>query len=101
MSNSPIQPISPLWSVFPSDAPKAVSASQGGSFVDIFQSAIENVKETNAEKSQMEYLLAIGELDNPALVGIASSKAAAATELLMQLRNKSLEAYSELMRINL
>ncbi|MBE7008677.1 MAG: flagellar hook-basal body complex protein FliE, partial [Ruminococcaceae bacterium] len=37
----------------------------------------------------------------PALLTIASTKAQLSVELMVQLRNKSMEAYNELMRINL
>jgi len=70
-------------------------------FSDIFQSAIENVKETDAEKNRAEYLLATGQLDNPADLTIAATKAQTSVELLVSLRSKALEAYNELMRISL
>lgn len=73
----------------------------GGPFSDIFQSAVDAVKQTDAEKTQLEYLMATGQLDNPALLTIASSKAQISVDLLVNLRNKSMEAYNELMRINL
>ena len=81
---------------------RAVSpGGEGGLFADVFESAIRNVRETDAEKTQAEYLLATGQLDNPAIQSIASSKYQIAAELLIQLRNKALESYSELMRISL
>ena len=70
-------------------------------FGDIFMSAIENVKQTDAEKTQAEYLLATGQLDNPAVLTIAATKNQIAVELLVQLRNKALEAYQEITRISL
>lgn len=73
----------------------------GGLFSDVFSSAIQNVRDANAEKTQVDYLLATGQLDNPAMQSIASSKYQISVELLIQLRNKSLDAYSELMRISL
>ena len=72
-----------------------------GIFGDIFRSAIENVKQTDAEKTEAEYLLATGQLDNPAALTIASTKSQIAVELLVQLRNKAMDAYSEITRINL
>ncbi|MBQ3497165.1 MAG: flagellar hook-basal body complex protein FliE, partial [Oscillospiraceae bacterium] len=56
---------------------------------------------TDAEKTQAEYLLATGQLDNPAALTIASTKYEMSVELLVQIRNKALDAYSELTRINL
>ena len=72
-----------------------------GSFGSIFRSAIDNVITTDQEKTNLEYQLSVGELDNPALLVIASSKYQVAVDLLVQLRNKALEAYSELTRISL
>lgn len=77
------------------------SAETGGIFADIFQTAIDNVKTTDTEMNEAQYLLATGQLDNPAEATIAATKATAAVELLVQLRNKALDAYSELTRINL
>lgn len=100
-------PIKPLWDEMPLQplTGAADRAAKSGAienpFTDIFQSAIASVKETDAEKTQMEYLMATGQLDNPALLTIATSKAELAVDLLVQLRNKAMDAYSELMRITL
>ena len=94
--------IQPLWDRMPLEqAAPAAERSAAGPFTDIFQSAIDAVKTTDAEKTQMEYLMATGQLDNPALLTIASTKAQLSVELLVQLRNKSMEAYNELTRISL
>lgn len=68
---------------------------------DIFGAAVDAVKETDAAKTQMEYLMATGQLDNPALLTIASTKAQLSVQLLVQLRNRALDAYNELMRISI
>ena len=68
---------------------------------DIFAQSINAVRETDIEKNQMEYLMATGQLDNPAPLLIATSKAQLAVDLLVQLRNRATDAYNELMRINL
>lgn len=73
----------------------------GSLFGDIFQSAIGAVKEADAEKNQAEYLLSTGQLDNPAALTIASTKSQLSVQLLVQLRNKALDSYNELMRISL
>ena len=97
--------IRPLWDTMPLgkiDSAQTSAAAKGGSpFTDIFQSAVDAVKETDAEKTQMEYLMATGQLDNPALLTIASTKAQLSVDLLVQLRNKSMDAYNELMRLNM
>lgn len=98
--------ISPLWTTMPQHPIRAAEESgktdvKGSPFTDIFRSAIQGVKETDAEKTQLEYLMATGQLDNPSLLTIASTKAQLSVDLLVQLRNKSLDAYNELSRISL
>lgn len=96
--------IKPLWDAFPAVSGKTqddTGEAGTGVFADIFQTAIDNVKTTDAEKNQAEYLLATGQLDDPAELTIASTKAQLSVDLLVQLRNKALDAYSELSRISL
>ena len=69
-------------------------------FTDIFQSAIQAVKETDKEKNQLEYLMTTGQLDNPTSLILAANKASLSVSLLVQLRTRALEAYNELMRMN-
>ena len=96
-----MEAIRPLWDQMPLTRMSGTAEQKKGAtpFSDIFRSAIDAVKETDAEKVQMEYLLATGQLDNPAQLNIASTKAQLSVDLLVQLRNRSLEAYNELMRI--
>ena len=70
-------------------------------FGSLFTGLIQNVKDTDAEFTQAQYLLATGQLDNPAMAMIAGTKSAMAVDFLIQLRNKAQDAYSELTRINL
>ena len=65
-------------------------------FGSIFTDLIQNVKDTDAEFTQAQYLLATGQLDNPAQVGIAAYKSEIAVSMLIQMRNKALDAYNEL-----
>lgn len=97
-----ISSISPLWNAFPSLESKEMPAASGSSmFADVFRAAIENVRTTDDEKNKLEYLLATGQLDNPADLSFALYKADTAVDMLIQLRNKALDAYSELMRISM
>ena len=65
-------------------------------FGSIFNSLIQNVKDTDAEFTQNQYLVATGQLDNPVQLGISAYKASIALDLLIQMRNKALDAYNEL-----
>lgn len=98
-----MQPIQPLWGA---DMPLTLRTVPQPEqtvvpFTDVFQSAVQAVKETDAEKNQVEYLTATGQIDNPALLTIALSKASLSVDLLLQLRTKAMDAYNELIRISL
>ena len=93
-------PLQPLWSASGESARPAVSMDENP-FTDIFRSAVDAVKETDAEKTQLQYLMSTGQLDNPVPLLLASSKAELSVSLLLQLRSRAMDAYSELMRINL
>lgn len=98
MEFTPIQPIQPLWSTPAHETEKNPALSM---FAGVFQQAIDNVRETNQEQVELEYQLATGQIDNPALVTTAISKASTAALLLMEMRNKAVDTYNELMRISL
>ena len=70
-------------------------------FRDIFFSAIEDVKTTETDLAQKEYLFATGQLDDPHTLTIASTKAQTSVDMLVTLRNKALDAYNEIMRMNI
>lgn len=63
-----MSPIAPLWN---DDMVQESSAARNNEapaipFADVFQSAIDSVKETDATKNELQYLEATGQLDNPA-----------------------------------
>ena len=99
-----MQRITPLWETFPSrEVQPAVTETKipGASFADIFQSIIDNVRESEDEVAKKEYLLSTGQLDNPAELNIALYKAEASMQMMVQMREKLLSAYNELSRISL
>lgn len=84
-----------------SEAASSAERLDGGLFASIFQNAIQNVRDTDAENVQAQYLLSTGQLDNPATAMIAATKYGISVDLLVQLRNKALDAYSELTRMSI
>ncbi len=96
------QPIQPLWSDLSAGDEGGIQTvrEQSTLFADIFQSAINNVKQTETAKNDAEYRLATGQLDNPAELSIASSQWEISVSMLIQLRNGALDAYNELMRLS-
>lgn len=98
---TPIQRLGTISSVEQAGGVSQPRVEGGSPFASVFQSAVQAVKETDADMVQAQYLLATGQLDNPAAVTIAATKNEIAVNLLVQLRNKALDAYSELTRMNL
>ena len=96
---TPIEQIRDISAISQPKAVEPVRATQGV-FGAVFQSAIDNVKQTDLEVREAQYLLSTGQLDNPASLTIAAERESIALDLLIQLRNKALDAYSELTRIS-
>lgn len=82
-------------------AEKIVGQDGVSMFKSIFQSAVEDVITTDQDLSQAEYLLTTGQIDDPAAVTTAAAEAQLAVDLLVQLRNRAQEAYTQLMNINI
>ena len=101
---TPMEKLAPLSPVSggskETKAREAVSPEGENVFGAIFRSAIDDVKETDAEFKESQYLLATGQLDNPAATMIAAYKSQTAVNMLIQLRNKAQDAYSELTRMS-
>lgn len=98
-SVAPIQPLSTAAAAQPANA--AAERSDTSMFTQIFQSMVDNVKQTDAVRNEKYYALVTGQLDNPAEATIAANKAVFSVQLLTELRNKALDAYSEIMRISI
>lgn len=100
-----LQTLAPIQALQGTSGQAVTSVSAGASgesmFTQIFQSMVDNVKETDAAKNEAYYALVTGQLDNPAEATIAASQALTATQLLVQIRNRALDAYNELIRISL
>lgn len=85
-----------------SELSKSFSAKDEGSmFKNIFEDAVKDVNDTQKDLEQKQYLLATGQIDDAHTVPLAASEAQMAVDMLVQLRNKAVESYNELMRISL
>ncbi|MFA5636093.1 MAG: flagellar hook-basal body complex protein FliE [Anaerovoracaceae bacterium] len=76
-------------------------ADGGQGFKAVFEQLIDKVEETEAVTKIDAYKLSIGETDDLHTMMINAAKADIALQTMVQLRNKILDAYSEVMRINL
>ncbi|MCI9217006.1 flagellar hook-basal body complex protein FliE [Lachnospiraceae bacterium 42-17] len=100
---TPIQLMSPVSSVNSAGtAGESVVRGQEGitAFKNIFENAINDVRTTSDIKVKEQYLLATGQTENPHSAQIAASNAQLAVDMLVALRSKALESYTEIMRIS-
>lgn len=71
----------------------------GKSFADTLNAAIDKVNTLQKDSDKAIQNLATGRTDNVAEVMIASEKADIALKLMMQVRNKIIDAYQEIMKM--
>jgi flagellar hook-basal body complex protein FliE len=97
-----IIPISGASSITPFQSAFSAPALKGSSpFRDMFTGAVGNLEELNAIKDQDAIALSLGNIDDIGAMQVNSQKAEVALQLLVQMRNKVLESYQEIMRISI
>jgi flagellar hook-basal body complex protein FliE len=95
---TPIQ----IWGSLSETGKTAQAENSGnGMFKSIFENAVKDVTDTQSKLEQQQYLLSTGQIDDVHNVTIAASEAQLSVDMLIQLRNKAVESYNELMRISL
>ena len=71
----------------------------GVPFATLFRNAIQNAEDTHAVARADSVALALGEIYDIGQMNVNSARAGLAFELLVQIRNRVLEAYQEMMRM--
>lgn len=71
------------------------------SFGEYLQSALMKVTDLENQSDQLKQDFALGKTDNIAEVLIAGEKASVALQFTTQIRNKILDAYNEIMRMQI
>lgn len=92
-----VSAITPFQSAFGVEKPQ----QDENLFKDMFSEAVMNLEELNEIKGQDGIAVSLGNLDDIAAMQINSQKAEVALQLLVQMRNKVVESYQEIMRINI
>ncbi len=98
MISNPIAPIAlgPIARIV--QKPEAKSVEPTESFSQVLQNALSDVNNLQVESSKMDELLANGTLENVHQAMITAEKASLALQVTIQVRNKVVEAYQEVMR---
>lgn len=81
------------------DAGDAGEAQGAGGFKAFFERALRDVNEQLVTADRLSEKLITGEVEDVSQVTIAAQKAELSLQLVIQMRNKLLEAYQEIMRM--
>lgn len=73
--------------------------SETKGFGEYLGDALKKTNDLQIESKKMDMALAAGQVDDISQVVLASEKANIALQLTMQVRNKAVEAYQEIMRM--
>lgn len=99
----PIVPIQPVESVSQLGNTSAVKENSGAvslPFQSMFENAISDVKQTSSALDSEVTKLATGQTNNLHAALIASEKATLSVNMVVELRNKLLDAYKEISNIS-
>jgi flagellar hook-basal body complex protein FliE len=83
----------------PASAPSSAGGAKGGTFLDALQNTMEEVNKTQLEADQSIKDLVAGRTKNIHETMLQLQKADLSLKTMMQVRNKVLEAYKEIMKM--
>ena len=79
--------------------PVAADPAAGANFSTMLANGLESLQQTQATADELATQAATGQLTDPAQYMIASTQAQVTTELTVALRNKAVDAFNEIMRM--
>lgn len=80
---------------------KTLETENKNNFGDFLKNAVNEVNNMQIESENYKQKLVIGEVDNLHDLSIATEKANVSLQVVMSVRNKIVEAYKEIMRIQI
>ncbi len=98
----PISPIAPVQGVMPTnylDGAAAVSGTDGSAFAASLTGAVDNLQQLQSTKNQLAVSAVTGNLDDIHNATIAATRAQVTLELVAAVRNKGVDAFNEIMRM--
>jgi flagellar hook-basal body complex protein FliE len=105
MSIAPIGPVSPLQGVQGLDgvtgsvAGTSASTTAGGGFAASLAGAVDNLQQLQSTSNQLSVQAVTGNLDDIHNATIAATRAQVTLELAATVRNKGVDAFNEIMRM--
>lgn len=98
----PISQLTPISSISETQSLDVSAVSGGNSavpFADVLAGAVQNARETKAVADQDTYKIASGNIDSLEQIMINSSKASIALDTTVQLTTRAVNAYKEIMQM--
>jgi flagellar hook-basal body complex protein FliE len=101
VSTAPIGPIAPIAAILPTPAaaPTPSTAGTGADFASAMANGLDQLQQLQTNADNLAVQAADGTLSDPAQYLTASTEASLATQLTVAVRNKAVDAFNEIMRM--
>ncbi len=99
MAISPISPIAPIQVPQLPSVQAATAAGDGASFADMIGTALDNVQSAHDTADTLAVQAATGDLQSVHDYTIAATEAQLLTQLTVEVRNRAVEAFNDIMRM--
>ncbi|MEN3309200.1 MAG: flagellar hook-basal body complex protein FliE [Micromonosporaceae bacterium] len=88
-----IAPVTPVLST------TATNPASGANFANVLANGLDKLQQVQTNADNLAVQAAAGTLSDPAQYMVASTEASLATELTVAIRNKAVDAFNEIMRM--
>jgi flagellar hook-basal body complex protein FliE len=98
----PVSPIAPVQGALPTDylaGAASVPATDGSGFASSLTGAVDNLQQLQSTSKELAVSAVTGNLDDIHNATIAASRAQITLELVATVRNKGVDAFNEIMRM--
>ena len=99
MTIAPVAAVSGVTATSYLDAVQATASTDGSAFGASLTGAVENVQQLQSTSNELTIQAVTGDLDDIHNATLASSRAQVTLELVAAVRNKGVDAFNEIMRM--
>jgi flagellar hook-basal body complex protein FliE len=95
----PVSPIASLGGVAPTGSTTAASPTSGADFASVLATSLDQLQATQAASDGLAVQAATGDLRDVHDYMIAANEAKLATEMVVTIKNRAVDAFNEIMRM--
>ncbi|MEW1955612.1 flagellar hook-basal body complex protein FliE [Terrabacter sp. NPDC080008] len=99
MSITPINPIGPVGPVLSTVAPAPAAGATGSGFASSLAGAVDDLQQLQSTSNQLAVQAVTGSLDDVHTATLAATRAQVTLEVAAAIRNKGVDAFNEIMRM--